>query len=175
MRLPMLLTLLAVWTTVQADDETAKAPRPSTPSSPAQPAPAAQQPPPYFVPIPAWSPRPPRAHPTAPAAAAVEASSSKERAPQIAQDIPVSVEDQWDLAGYNNDEVIYTIFITSHDPRILRCTTELKGAYYQNGEKHTVSDRQITTVFPEQRTSAGNWQGMDQKSGATYSVKCHPA
>jgi len=94
-----------------------------------------------------------------------------------AQDAAVKyeAEGKWDLAGYNNDEVIYTIFITNHDPRIIRCAVELKGFYYEDGEKHSVSDRQSSTVFPEQRVQAGNWQGMDEKSGATYSVKCHAA
>jgi hypothetical protein len=70
--------------------------------------------------------------------------------------------------------VIYTIFIESHDPRIIRCIIQLSGFYYENGEKHAVSDRQSDTVFPAQRVQAGNWQGMDKDSGATYSVKCHP-
>lgn len=83
-------------------------------------------------------------------------------------------EAKWDLAGYNNDEVIYSIFITSQDPRIIRCTAVLNGFFYENGEKHSVSDRQSTTVFPQQRVQAGNWQGMDKQSGVNYSVKCHP-
>jgi hypothetical protein len=83
-------------------------------------------------------------------------------------------EEKWALAGYNNDEVIYTIIITSHDSRIIRCSTELQGSYYENGKKVGISDRQGTTVFPAQNAQAGNWIGLDRKSGSTYSVKCHP-
>jgi hypothetical protein len=78
------------------------------------------------------------------------------------------------VAGYNNDQIIYTVFITDLDQRIIRCTTLLQGYFYEKGEKHSVSDRQSTTVFPQQRTQAGNWQGMDRKTGATYTVKCRP-
>jgi hypothetical protein len=85
-----------------------------------------------------------------------------------------TAEEKWALAGYNNDEVIYTIIITSHDSRIIRCNTELQGFYYENGKKVGISDRQSSTVFPTQNAQAGNWIGMDQKSGSTYSVKCHP-
>jgi|HubBroStandDraft_1064217.scaffolds.fasta_scaffold08813_5 hypothetical protein len=171
MRSLLVLGILATCIGIaSADDETAKIPLATPSAGAAQP--ATQQPPPGIVPVPAWSPRPQRPHPTATAAAvaAEVAAENKTGDPSV----QFSAEALWDLAGYNNDEVIYTIFITSHDPRILRCTTELKGAYYENGEKHSVSDRQSTTVFPEQRTTAGNWQGMDQSSGATYSVKCHP-
>jgi len=79
---------------------------------------------------------------------------------------------QWKIAGYNNEEIIYTILVTSHDSRIIRCNTELKGSYYENGQKLSVADRQISTVFPDQQVQVGNWMGMDEKSGATYSVKC---
>jgi hypothetical protein len=180
----LLAVLAACAAAARADDETAKAPS-SNPapagaaqaSAVAQPSAATQPPPPAFAPVPQWSPRPPRARASAPAAASQNPSAiARDPADDKAQDqsTQFSVDAKWDLAGYNNDEVIYTIVITSHDARILRCITELQGAYYENGEKHSVSDRQITTVFPEQRTSAGNWQGMDQQSGATYSVKCHP-
>jgi hypothetical protein len=80
---------------------------------------------------------------------------------------------QWKIAGYNNEEIIYTIVVTSHDSRIIRCNTELKGSYYENGQKLSVADRQLSTVFPDQQVQVGNWMGMDEKSGATYSVKCH--
>lgn len=167
MRLLTLGILAACAGIASADDETAKIPLAAPAPGAAKAAP--QQPPPGLVPLPAWSPRPQRPHPTAAAAdAEVPAENTQESSVQF------TAEALWDLAGYNNDEVIYTVFITSHDARILRCTTELKGAYLENGEKHSVSDRQSTTVFPEQRTTAGNWQGMDQPSGATYSVKCHP-
>jgi hypothetical protein len=131
----------------------------------------ASVPAPALVPEPAWSPhprRPPAIAPTDLAAATPQAAT--------ADDHPVlfTSEAKWDLAGYNNDEVIYTIVITSLDSRIIRCTTLLNGFFYENGAKHTVSDRQSTTVFPQQRAQAGNWQGMDKQSGTTYSVKCHP-
>jgi hypothetical protein len=80
---------------------------------------------------------------------------------------------KWETAGYNNDEIVYTILVTSHDTRIIRCTTSLQGSYYENGQKQTVSDRQLSTVFPDQQVQVGNWMGMDQQSGATYSVQCH--
>jgi hypothetical protein len=82
-------------------------------------------------------------------------------------------EARWAVAGYNNEEIVYTILITNQDSRILRCTTELRGAYYENGKKFDIADRQSSTVFPDQQVQVGNWLGMDQKSGATYSVKCH--
>ena len=142
-----------------ADDDTTSVPLPA--AAAAAPAP----PVPTLVPEPAWSPRPPRPRPTMAAAPTAPTADN-------AKPVQFSSEGKWDLAGYNNDEVIYTIFITSHDPRIIRCTTELKGFYYENGKKLSVADRQSSTVFPEQRVQAGNWQGMDEKSGATFSVKC---
>ena len=83
-------------------------------------------------------------------------------------------EEKWGLAGYNNNEPIYTILVTSHDARIIRCTADLKGTYIENGEKLSIADRQTTTVFPNQQVQIGNWSGMDQQSGATYAVKCRP-
>jgi hypothetical protein len=80
---------------------------------------------------------------------------------------------KWETAGYNNDEIVYTILVMSHDSRIIRCTTSLQGSYFENGQKQTVSDRQLSTVFPDQQVQVGNWMGMDQQSGATYSVHCH--
>ena len=127
---------------------------------------------PLLVPEPAWSPRPPRAAAVAPVAPSTHAGAAANTPSQPAQ---FSSEANWDLAGYNNDEVIYTIFITSRDSRIIRCTAVLDGFFYENGAKHSVSDRQSTTVFPQQRVQAGNWQGMDKESGVNYSVKCHPA
>src|SRR5271163_3477775 len=69
---------------------------------------------------------------------------------------------QWKIAGYNNEEIIYTILVTSHDSRIIRCNTELKGSYFENGKKLSVSDRQLSTVFPDQQVQVGNWMGMDE-------------
>lgn len=83
-------------------------------------------------------------------------------------------EAKWVLAGYNSDEIVYTVFVTNQDPRIIRCTTEVKGFYFEDGTKLSISDRQITTVFPNQPTRVGYWMDMDQQSGASYSVKCHP-
>ena len=88
-------------------------------------------------------------------------------------DAKFTTDAKWETAGYNNDEIVYTILVTSHDSRIIRCTTSLQGAYYENGQKQTVSDRQLSTVFPDQQVQVGNWMGMDQQSGATYSVHCH--
>ena len=81
---------------------------------------------------------------------------------------------KWELAGYNNNEVVYTIIVTNQDTRIIRCTTELKGFYFEEGKKLSIADRQSSTVFPDQQVQVGNWMGMDEKSGATYSVKCRP-
>jgi hypothetical protein len=103
----------------------------------------------------------------------VEAHSDDQGTPGVAPAV-YSSEARWEIAGYNNNEIVYTIFITSHDSRILRCSTELKGAYIENGEKVAVADRQISTVFPERPVQVGNWMGMDEESGATYSVTCHP-
>lgn len=100
--------------------------------------------------------------------AAVDKASSAADAPKFAS------EAKWGLAGYNNNEVYYSIFVTNQDPRIIRCTTEIKGFYFDNGEKLSIADRQVTTVFPNQLTQVGIWMDMDENSGATYSVKCHP-
>jgi hypothetical protein len=81
---------------------------------------------------------------------------------------------QWEIAGYNNEEIIYTILVTNQDSRIIHCNAELQGFYIEKGEKHPVSDRQGASIFPGKKISVGHWMGMDQKSGATYSVKCRP-
>ncbi len=78
------------------------------------------------------------------------------------------------MAGYNNNEPVYTILVTNQDSRILRCTTDMQGFYFDNGAKLSISDRQVATVFPNEQTKVGNWMDMDEKSGATYSVKCKP-
>lgn len=170
MRQLIILCILgfAAWV-CRADDDSQTAPLP------AQATTGATAPVPKLVPEPAWSPRPRRAPAVPPPSTLAAASvNTSETAGEPAKPVEFASEAKWDLAGYNNDEIIYTIFITSHDPRIIRCVTQLSGSYYENGEKHSVSDRQSTTVFPDQRVQAGNWQGMDQKSGATYSVKCRP-
>jgi hypothetical protein len=81
---------------------------------------------------------------------------------------------KWEVAGYNNEEIVFTIFIKSADTRIIRCTTQIRGSYFENGKKLSIEDRQLTTIFPAQQAQVGNWLGMDEKSGATYSVKCRP-
>jgi len=83
-------------------------------------------------------------------------------------------EAEWKVAGYNNEEIIYTILVTNRDPRIIRCNVQLRGFYIENGEKQSITDRQTATIFPGQRAPVGNWMGMDQKSGATYTVNCRP-
>ena len=94
--------------------------------------------------------------------------------PTTPTDPKFASEAKWVLAGYNSDEIVYTVFVTNQDPRIIRCTTEVKGFYFENGTKLSIQDRQITTVFPNQPTRVGYWMDMDQQSGASYSVKCHP-
>jgi hypothetical protein len=119
--------------------------------------------------------------PAAPPPAAVAPTTSSPHEPMITSSttsdgkdsVRYVTEAKWAVAGYNNEEIVYTILITNQDSRILRCTTELKGAYYENGKKFDIADRQSSTVFPDQQVQVGNWLGMDQKSGATYSVKCH--
>jgi len=109
------------------------------------------------------------APPPAGQAAAAAAAPADSNAPAS-----FASEEKWGMAGYNNNEPIYTILITSHDPRIIRCTADLKGTYIENGEKLPITDRQTMTVFPNQQVQMGNWSGMDQQSGAVYSVKCRP-
>jgi len=124
------------------------------------------------APAPARAARPRQAMPAAPITAAGSATDGRA---EPAADAPRFVsEAKWGLAGYNNNEVYYTIFVTNQDQRILRCTTQIQGVYILNGEKSNISDRQITTVFPNQPTQVGIWMDMDENSGATYSVKCHP-
>jgi len=106
------------------------------------------------------------------AAADTAAVSSADPAPNATK---FTTEAKWILAGYNNNEIVYTIIVTSQDSRIIRCTTEMQGFYIDNGEKQSISDRQVTTVFPNQPTQVGNWMDMDEKSGATYKVTCKPA
>jgi hypothetical protein len=65
------------------------------------------------------------------------------------------------------------VFVTNQDTRIIRCTTDIKGWYFDDGKKLSITDRQITTALPNQLTQVGNWMDLDQASGATYTVKCH--
>ena len=82
------------------------------------------------------------------------------------------VDASWVIAGYNDNEVIYSIMITNQEQRIIRCSTQLSGYYLDNGAKHAIADRQGVTIFPGKQSSAGRWVGMDQASGASYKVKC---
>jgi len=120
--------------------------------------------------------RPRQAPPAAASATRSAADPATVSSASTAQDTPkFTTEAKWILAGYNNNEIVYTIIVTSQDSRIIRCTTDMQGFYIDNGEKQSISDRQVTTVFPNQPTQVGNWMDMDEKSGATYTVKCKPA
>lgn len=83
-----------------------------------------------------------------------------------------SVSASWVIAGYNDNEVIYSIIIANNDANVIRCTTLLSGYYLDNGTRHAVADRQSVTLFPGRQSSAGTWVGLDQASGATYKVTC---
>jgi hypothetical protein len=109
-----------------------------------------------------------------PRQAAVAPNASPGDDKTAAADIPkFTSEDKWGMAGYNNNEIYYAVFVTNQDTRIIRCTTEIHGYYFDNGTKLSIADRQITTLFPNQPTQVGIWMDMDQSSGATYAVKCH--
>jgi hypothetical protein len=112
--------------------------------------------------------RPRQAAPVVPAAPPPAAGAEAADQPKFVS------EAQWLIAGYNNNEPVYTILVTNLDSRVLRCTTDMQGFYFDNGEKLSISDRQVTTVLPGQQTKVGNWMDMDQKTGATYTVKCKP-
>lgn len=88
--------------------------------------------------------------------------------------VKFSTDAKWQVAGYNDDEIVFTIFLKNEDTRIIRCDTRMSGSYYENGRKVSIADRQTTTVLPDQSAQVGNWMGMDEKSGATYSVTCRP-
>jgi hypothetical protein len=111
------------------------------------------------------APAPPRAAVTAPVAG-MPARASDPSGPQFAS------QDRWEHAGYNQDEIVYTVFITNHEPNILRCRTEIHGFYFNNGQKGEISDVQVSTVFPDKQVQAGIWSGLDEASGATYKVSC---
>jgi len=108
------------------------------------------------------------------AAAQAKPASGDDAAP-----VKFSSSDQWMLAGYNDEEVIYTIIVSNDDTRVIRCTTLMQGWYYEKGkekgQKLPISDRQSTTLFPNKPARVGNWMDMDKASGATYSVKCRAA
>jgi hypothetical protein len=116
--------------------------------------------------------RPRQAVQAAPAGAADAGASSAAAAGT--DPVKFSSQAKWLTAGYNNNEIVYTVEVTNQDSRILRCTTEVKGFFFDQGKKLDISDRQMTTVFPNQPTRVGTWMDMDQPSGASYSVKCKP-
>ncbi len=101
-------------------------------------------------------------------APATSATSKNAAAPQFV------AEEKWDKAGYNNDEVVYSVYITNHDTRILSCTTKIQGFYLSNGKRSSIADQQLSTVFPDQQVQAGIWLDMDEKSGAKFQVNCKP-
>jgi hypothetical protein len=115
----------------------------------------------------------PRQAAPAPSTSAASASASPAAADST-EPVKFSSEAKWLTAGYNNNEIVYTVEVTNQDSRILRCTTEVKGFFFEQGKKLDISDRQMTTVFPNQPTRVGTWMDMDQPSGASYSVKCKP-
>ena len=131
------------------------------------------------VPVPATAQqraaRPRQAAPSAPSTTTTAATVAVSGG-DAARDAPkFTTEAKWILAGYNNNEIVYTIIVTSQDSRIIRCTTDMQGFYFDNGTKQSISDRQVTTVLPHEPTQVGNWMDMDEKSGASYTVKCKPA
>ncbi|HEX4676175.1 MAG TPA: hypothetical protein VH209_12650 [Steroidobacteraceae bacterium] len=97
------------------------------------------------------------------------AATSPSTAPSTSQ---FASQDRWEHAGYNQDEIVYTVFITNHEPNILRCRTEIHGFYFNNGQKGEISDVQVSTVFPDKQVQAGIWSGLDEAAGATYKVSC---
>ena len=111
-------------------------------------------------------------------AVGVANAAAPEEAPpaRVGDGVPAkfSSAEKWSLAGYNNNEVVYTIIVTNEDTRILHCTTLMNGWYFEDGKKLSISDRQSTTVFPNEPTQVGNWMDLDQASGVTYTVKCRP-
>jgi hypothetical protein len=48
----------------------------------------------------------------------------------------------------------------------------MQGTYSNNGKRDTISDLQVSTVFPDQQVQVGTWTDMDEAAGATYSVEC---
>jgi hypothetical protein len=113
--------------------------------------------------------------PSAPGVGAVASTAGPASTPGAASPTTgphFASEDRWEHAGYNQDEIVYTVFITNHDPNILRCRTEVRGFYFNNGQKGEISDIQVSTVFPDKQVQAGIWSGLDEGSGATYKVSC---
>jgi hypothetical protein len=82
------------------------------------------------------------------------------------------VSASWVIAGYNDNEVIYSIVIANADSAVIRCATLLSGYYLENGTPHAISDRQSVTLFPGKQSSAGTWVGLDPKSATHYKITC---
>jgi hypothetical protein len=112
------------------------------------------------------------AAPATPAASAPGAAGSTTTAATTPSTAQFASLDRWEHAGYNQDEIVYTVFITNHEPNILRCRTEIHGFYFNNGQKGEISDVQVSTVFPDKQVQAGIWSGLDEAAGATYKVSC---
>jgi hypothetical protein len=107
----------------------------------------------------------------------VSGTSSTPAAPNRSDTVAAakySATDRWLLAGYNNNEIVYTIIVSNEDTRVIHCTALMQGWYLENGKRLPISDRQSVTVFPNEPAQVGNWMDMDQQSGATYTVKCRP-
>ncbi len=151
----LLCAFLCLTVSMADDDRTPQADAPGT-RTPVSSAPAA-------------------ATPSAPGAAPIRPMTVDSTAPPGGPEpAKFTTEAHWETAGYNNQEIVYTILINSQDSRIIHCSTELHGFYLENGQKVSISDRQNSTIFPGQQGKAGNWLGMDRDSGATYQVTCHP-
>ena len=153
-RLAAVLTVLGCCLVAHAADEPSAAPAGGA-------AEGAKSPRPRAVPVGAAHPEP-----------ADDGAAGK--APEAAP-VKFSTTDKWIVAGYNNNELVYTIIVSNEDTRIIHCTALMQGWYFENGKKLPISDRQSTTVFPNQPTQVGNWMDMDQPSGTTYTVKCRPS
>ncbi len=164
---------LGIGSCVAEDDPDAKptaAPPPAASTAAPVAAPSAPPPsvPPYYPPSLANRPR--GKPPETPA----EVAARDRTADAATAPLAFIAEEKWGLAGYNSDEPFYTVLVTNHEPRALRCTVLLEGTFVENGAKVSMSDRQTATVQPGVQTPLGNWQGMDRESGAHYSVKCRP-
>ena len=110
--------------------------------------------------------------PAAPAVGAAASAAPQGQPPAPGSPARFTSEAKWQKAGYTLDEIVYTIAITSQDSRILRCRTKMQGTYSNNGKRDTISDLQVSTVFPDQQVQVGTWTDMDEAAGATYSVEC---
>jgi hypothetical protein len=100
------------------------------------------------------------------------AAASGSPAADASESAKFMADAKWEIAGYNNEEIVYSILVTNQDSRIIHCSAELHGYYFDNGEKRSISDRQSSTIFPGKQVHVGHWMGMDEKSGATYKVSC---